>query len=147
MGKVIFQRFAAVHSVSQMNSEDFFRSFDPYMKIRKLTEFVWEWKMVDGFFGFVPLGLSGTFRYHNLSKAYFLSPKSLDTYYKPFHSLRTTELPVSKAANAATEAMKTARQYLRLVDLKRWAEVKEMKGAFFATGNRKQTCRQNDHRM
>ena len=108
---------------------------------------------MDGFFGFVPLGLSGTFRYHNPSKAYFLSPKSLDTYYKPFHSLRTAELPVSKAANAATEAMKTARQYLRLVDLKRWAEVKEMKGAFFATGNRKQTnadrtiiaCEDSDH--
>lgn len=85
--------------------------------IRKLTEFVWEWKIVDGFFGFVPLGLSGTFRYHNPSKAYlyFLSPKSLDTYYKPFHSLRTAELPVSKAADAATEAMKTARQYLRSI--------------------------------
>lgn len=36
-------------------------------------------EVVDGFFGFVPLGLSGTFRYHNPSKAYFLSPKSLDT--------------------------------------------------------------------
>ena len=81
------------------------------MKIRKLTEFVLEWKVVDGLFGFVPLGLSRTFQYHNRS----------NTLLQTFPQL-AAELPVSKAANAAAEAMKTARQYLRLGDLKRWAE-------------------------